>query len=398
MGAKPSTPILSSTPPDPTSSSGFTVPSWIPYTVGSLATVVGIILLIVANQTNVGNDTVKQNYNLGGSLLLIIGFAGIVGKLGFFGWLKDFFSVTETRKAGATIFIVLATTIAIFVALFYNYASSETVSFASAILAILGVVGVFAVLYTYSGKISIANLISRSLLILYYFMPYALFSFGIITDIITRQLQFTGASFTGLTAVLFNYAISLVYTGGNPIDVQGQYNLCEIPGLAFLRSILAPQSMVSVLSTLAYIATYISRSTPGQGFAVAPEYRWPAWALFFGVFGLQYFTLASTGCLANQDGIEYPWNPKVAPLVAMVVSLAYGGIMGAIAFEVLEGRSDTQGASSAGGSPVLGATAKAPSGGSTTPTVGTCAAGSSDGEFICESFENGKLKRTVMTE
>jgi hypothetical protein len=152
--------------------------------------------------------------------------------------------------------------------------------------------------------------------------------------------------------------------------------------------------MVSVLSTIAYIATYISRSTPGQGFAVAFDYRWPAWALFFGVFGLQWIILGSTGCLTKKPGVTYPYDPKMGPLAAMVFSLAWGGILGAIGFEVLEGRSDTQGATGAGGSPALGATVTA----SLTPTVGTCAAGSSDGEFICESFENGKLKRTVMTE
>jgi hypothetical protein len=360
---------------------------------GLASTIVGIVLLIVGNQTNVANDTVKQNYNLGGSMFLIVGVAVIAGKRGF-DWFKGVATETETRKIWGTILIVLMTTIAIFVALFYNYASSETVSFSTAILVILIVVIIFVVLFRFSGKVPIANLISRSLLILFYFMPYAFFTFGIVTDIITRQLQFTGASFTGLTSVLFNYAISLFCTDGVAPTVQKP--LCEIPGLAFLPSILAPQSMVATLSTIAYIATYISRSTPGQGFAVAAEYRWPAWALFFGVFGLQYGVLGVTGCLEPREGIKYPYDPRLAPLVAMAWSLLYGGIMGSVGFGILsiQGREDTTGASSAGGSPALGATVTA----SLTPTVGTCAAGSSDGEFICESFENGKLKRRVMTE
>ena len=360
--------------------------------VGLVSAIVGIVLLIVGNQTNVANDTVKQNYNLGGSIFFIAGAAFIFGNFSGFKKTRAYFEESEKRKVWGTILIVLMTTIAIFVALFYNYASSETVSFSTAILVILIVVIIFVVLFRFSGKVPIANLISRSLLILFYFMPYAFFTFGIVTDIITRQLQFSGASFTGLTAVLFNYAASLLFTGGVAPTVQKP--LCEIPGLAFLPSILAPQSMVATLSTLAYIATYISRSKPGQGFAVAAEYRWPAWALFFGVFGLQYGVLGVTGCLERKEGIEYPYDPRVAPLVAMAVSLLYGGIMGAVGFGVLESRGDTTGATSAGGSPALGADITA----SLTPTVGTCAAGSSDGEFICESFENGKLKRRVMTE
>jgi hypothetical protein len=366
--------------------------------VGLVSAIVGIVLLIVGNQTNVANDTVKQNYNLGGSIFFIAGAAFIFGNFSGFKNTRAYFEGSETRKIWGTILIVLMTTIAIFVALFYNYASSETVSFSTAILVVLIVVIIFVVLFRFSGKVPIANLISRSLLILFYFMPYAFFTFGIVTDIITRQLQFSGASFTGLTAVLFNYAISLLFTNGVAPTVQKP--LCEIPGLAFLPSILAPQPMVATLSTLAYIATYISRSKPGYGYAVAAEYRWPAWALFFGVFGLQYGVLASTGCLQPKEGIVYPfeaeWYPKISPLVAMAGSLLYGGIMGAVGFGVLglEGREDTTGATGAGGSPALGATVTA----SLTPTLGTCAAGSSDGEFICESFENGKLKRRVMTE
>jgi hypothetical protein len=367
---------------------------WLMSSLGGLLIVGALLVLVISNTSNIANDTVKENYNLGGSIGLIVGVAILFQSFGWFTKIAQAASADERRKAIATIFIVLLTTIAIFTALFFNYAKSETVSFATGILAVLIVVVIFAVLYNFSGKIPIANLISRSLLILFYFMPYAFFTFGILTDIITRQLQFTGASFAGFTAVLFNYAISLTFTKGETPEVSNA--LCEIPGLSFLTSAIAPQSMVSVLSTIAYIATYISRSTPGQGFAVSADYRWPSWVLFFGVAGLQTAILSTNGCLAVKEGDVYT-SGLYKPLVAMLGSLFYGGIMGLIGFEVLEKRADTTGATNAGGSPVLGAGVNANLV-IKTPDVGTCAAGSSDGEFICESFENGKLKRRVMTE
>ena len=366
--------------------------NWKSVIFGVLVVLAGIGVMAAGVNANVGSDVDKQNYILGGVFAFILGLGILLARTGAFSVLKDYFSSTEKMKAGVTVFVVLATTIGIFVALFYNYATGETLSFATALLIIIFVVVIFAALFFFSGKIPIANLISRSLLILFYFMPYAFFTFGILVDILTRQIQFTGASFTGFTAVLFNYAFSLVANDGVVPEVEKP--LCEIPGLSFLTSTIMPQSMVSVLSTLAYIATFISRTpTAGGSTAVNAAYIWPSWALFFGIAGLQSVMLASTGCLKTPEGTPLQNSGPVKALKAFLFSLAYGGSIGALAYEFLGKRAGTADAVAAGGSPVLGSTS-----GSTTPTVGTCAAGSSDGEFICESFENGKLKRTVMTE
>lgn len=350
---------------------------------GIAALLVGIALLLVGNLNNQAPDIVKENYNLGGSLTLIIGIALALQNFGLISAAKTYL---EGGQFG-TIIIVLLTVIAIFTALFYPYArTGETMSFASIILILFVVFGIFATLYNYSSRIEIANLISRFLMILYYFLPYGAFTFGILTDILTRQLEFSPASFAGLTGVLLNFAISKIF----PSESKTTNPFCEIPGLAFLSSNIIPQSMMFVLSTIAYIATYISRSDNGalKNFAVDPNYRWPAWALYFGVWTLQEIVLYSNGCIAED---KFKFSLPVTTFLSLVVPLAYGGVLGAVGGAVLGPKAS---AGPPSGVPVLGGAIRP----TTTPTVGTCAAGSSDGEFICESFENGNLKRRVITE
>ena len=354
---------------------------------GVVFVLVAIGVFVAGSQDNSGSDLAKQNYNVGGSLGLILGVALVVYSLGGFSTLSAIVNSSEGSKSVTTIVIVLAATIGIFVALFYNYAPGEAFSFTTMLIVIAIIVAIFGSLFMYSGKIPIANLISRGALTFYYFAPYGFFMFGLLADLLTKRLQFSGASFTGLTAILFNFALSkFVFPDDEPINP-----LCEIPGLAFLSSKLAPQSMVSILSTIAYIATYISRSTISNGsivFAEDAQYRWPAWALFFGVFAVQSGILGYNGCLTIG-----PVSMGAKLSLALVGSLAYGSSLGAIASAILESPSRGPGGTAAApGGPVLGGT------GSTTPTVGTCAAGGSDGEFICESFENGKKTTKVMTE
>lgn len=359
---------------------------------GIAALVVGVALLLVGNLSNQANSVVKENYNLGGSLALILGVALALQNFGLITAAKSYL---EGGQFG-TVIIVMLTIAAIFTALFYPYArTGETMSIASIILIIFVFLGIFATLYNYSSKIEIANLISRFLMILYYFLPYGVFTFGILTDILTNQLEFSPASFAGLTAVLLNFAVSKIFpsetTSTSPPQKTPISPFCEIPGLAFLSSNIIPQSMTFVLTTIAYIATYISRSSISNGsinFAVDPNYRYPAWILYFVVGGIQWIILSSNECITDKT---FKFGKGLTSFLSFAVPLAYGGALGAIGGAVLGPKAS---AAPPSGVPVLGG-ATPPT---TTPTVGTCAAGSSDGEFICESFENGKLKRSVLTE
>lgn len=359
---------------------------------GFVIMVVGAILVYVANGTNQTNNIVKENYNIGGSIILIIGVAIF---LSIFDITQNILPYLREGKYG-TVIIVMLTIAAIFTALFYPYArTGETMSIASIILIIFVFLGIFATLYNYSSKIEIANLISRFLMILYYFLPYGVFTFGILTDILTNQLEFSPASFAGLTAVLLNFAVSKIFpsetTSTSPPQKTPISPFCEIPGLAFLSSNIIPQSMTFVLTTIAYIATYISRSSISNGsinFAVDPNYRYPAWILYFVVGGIQWIILSSNECITDKT---FKFGKGLTSFLSFAAPLAYGGALGAIGGAVLGPKAS---AAPPSGVPVLGG-ATPPT---TTPTVGTCAAGSSDGEFICESFENGKLKRSVLTE
>jgi hypothetical protein len=144
--------------------------------------------------------------------------------------------------------------------------------------------------------------------------------------------------------------------------------------------------MMFTQSAIAYIATYISRSNVGgvSGYVVDADYRWPAWVLYFGIFGIHTLILGANGCLnANRT------------ILGLTVPLAWGGIMGLIGFSILErtGRSNNA-ASQSGGAPVLGATVNT----QLKSDSPTCSAIGNGDEFVCESFKNGKLETKVLTE
>ena len=377
--------------------------------------VIGSILAGVAQTASDGNETVKQNYIGGGSAFIIIGVAVALYASGGFATMVEFSKKTEGGSF-FSLFLVIVVTISIFVALFYSYSPPDVIPFASVVLIILAVLGTVGVLYVFSGKQQIANVITRFAFSLFYFMPYTVFSYGIISDIITRSIQYTPASFTGLTGVLLNFAISAFMSPGG-VAPQVSNPLCEIPGMSQLSSSFVPQPMMFTLSTIAYIATYISRSNIGgiSGYVVNADYRWPAWALYFGVYGLQLVVLSAQGCM----------NPTKA-IGGLLAPLGWGGIMGLIGFSVLE-RGGSPPVPVVPGLPVIPATVsmKCPDGSNSfagkcpavdgkcpngrTPVAGmcslyesssapTCSAGSGDGEFVCESFKNGKLETSVMTE
>jgi hypothetical protein len=270
---------------------------------------------------------------------------------------------TGNRGYWVTLLLVLTITIAVFTGIFYIYTPSEVMPFAAGSTIAVVVLLLLGVLYQFSAKNQIANTITRFAFSLYFFMPYALFTFGIISDSISRKLQYFPAGLAGFTGILFNYALSLISTGGKINTVENA--LCEIPGLSSLSSTLAPQSMMFTLSALAYIATYVNRSNIGgsKGFVLDFDYRWPSWVLFFSVAVLHLIVLKRTGCLANNMQIVY----------GVALPLLWGGLLGFIGFAILE--------RTPSGSP--------PPDSSTVPpekekTTATCSADGQSGEFTCE--------------
>jgi hypothetical protein len=296
---------------------------------------------------------------------------------GIFDSVKSVLTANITRTWGIFI-VVLFLIIGIFTATFYNFSISDTIPFASSIVIILIVGMILFTLNKFSAQGIAANVITRFVFSLYFFMPYALFTFGLVNDAVTKKLQYIPAGFAGLSGVFANFLLSLTLNNGITSPVENP--LCEIPGLSDFSSTLAPQSMMFTLSTLAYIATYISRSNIGgtRGFVLESDYIWPSWVLFFGVAALHIFVLYGTACLT---GTKAAWG--------IVLPLVWGSIMGVIGFSTLERTVDKESTPAD--------TQLKSSSSSDVPTA-TCSAGAKDGEFVCESFENGKLKTKVMTE
>lgn len=367
---------------------------------GPLVVLIVGALLVAAGTGSIGSisdDTEKASFVASGSIIII--FAAVA----FFRF-GGLYEKLQGMQAGTplTVLFVLVVTVLIFVALFYNYAPAATLPFSAGLLIVIGVIAAVFVLYSFSGKAPLANIISRFAFALYFFMPYALFTFGIVFDILNRRIQYVPASFTGLTGVLLNFAISLIYTKGEIPTVKNV--LCEIPGLAQFSSVLAPQPMMFTLSSLAYIATYVSRSNIGgvSGFVNDPQTIGFAWLLFFSIFVLHVAVLGANGCLDRTKTIS-----------GLLMPLVYGGIMGLIGFSILErsGRTPSSPAGSPGVSnegllgpggtricpdgSIPGINGKCPQVSSSAPT---CSAVGGGDEFVCETFKNGKLETSVMTE
>jgi hypothetical protein len=356
----------------------------------------GITMSVISKTTNSTSPVANDNFFGGGIIIAIVGVAILGMTTGFFSQLRNF----ATTVPGGTIFsiiLVLAVVFIIFTILFYNFSNTEALPFATGVLIALSVIAVLGVLFVFSGRKPLASLITRFVFALYHFLPHALFVFGIFFDILNRKVEFTPGSFAGLTGVMLNYIFSLALNKGVVPVVSNP--LCEVPGLSQFTSNLVPQPMMFALSIIAYIATYISRSPTGPGFAsnfaVSADFRWPAWVAYFSVWAIQAFVLWGSGCNLSYYQL----------LGGLIAPLGYGGLIGIAGYSFLEGRSGSS-TSNASSSRFLGSGGiqKCPDGsipdangicGSNTPT---CSAVGNGDEFVCETFKNGKLETTVMTE
>jgi hypothetical protein len=386
MGATTSIPATTSVPSPPPS-----VPFYSSWTWGGGISTLGAFLSIVIFTLSFVLQSTDSSTKTG---LRAAGIAGILifGLVSFFmsslGANTISYFKTSTGLGGnsaAALLVIVVSIIAFALVFIPSYSGATTISdpyLGALVGVIVGAValGFIGILARYSERAKPAEVITHITLILYHFLPYALFLFGPLVDIITQKLQFTPASIVGFSSIFINWIVSIFFNKGVTPIVENY--ACEIPGLAAFTSNLVPQPMMSTLSAVAYIAAYVSKVklsggfiSPTMTFAANTNAIWPIWTFYGALYGLHAAVLNAQKCLTP--------GKAIAGLLAPAM---YGGLVGLIASEVLEPKAS---ASATGSPPILG---------STTPTVGTCAAGSSDGEFICESFENGKLKTKVMTE
>lgn len=363
---------------------------------GGLGKFVGIgvllassIAMIVYGYYSSSEGSFQQNIFIGmGSTALV----GSVIAIGFLVFGSPEITAGFGSNMGAIVAVLIVSAIA-FLIVFSPVIAGESTSkldsgtTAAIILGVLIAVGAMVgfLLQKAPGKI-LSETVRRFALILFFFLPYSLLLFGPIVDAITVKFEFVPATIVGFTSIFMNWAIATFFNNG--ISPPPTNAACEIPGLAMFSSNLVPQPMMASLSILAYIATYISRSTlsgtiinPSISFTNPAGSIWPVWTMY-GVVSAVYIAALMNGRCLTLKGI----------LPAVIAPSVYGGIFGILGFEFLAPRYDPGGPAATNRPPVLGGA------GSTTPAVGTCAAGGSDGEFICESFENGKLKTKVITE
>lgn len=229
--------------------------------------------------------------------------------------------------------------------------------------------------------------------VLYYFLPYSLFLFGIIYDGLVRKIKFFPAGFVGLGAVLINHLLSLATREGGNASIDN--DLCGIPGMNGWGSKIAPQNITFATAVLSYLASYIT-STQSDS-----QYSGIAWAGVFIVWIIQTIVFNRSDCYKyKQTG--WLWtsgNEMVSriapPLLGLFSGMFWGGLSGWLIgtyVGVGPGVDVTQQQSLLGGK----GPAMAPTSG--TAGAGKCSPTDSDDAFVCEAYKNGELVTSTIVE
>lgn len=226
--------------------------------------------------------------------------------------------------------------------------------------------------------------------ILYYFLPYGLFLFGIIYDGLIRKIKFFPAGFVGLINVYLNSLISygISKTSSEDSDV------CGIPGMSKWGSSIAPQNIVFTTTILSYIASYITASQSDSTYSGA------AWGGVGIVFLIQLGMYYNNECYSSKPsgGWLFSFLGSITPpLYALFGGLLVGGLAG-YGFSNLQGDSSGVGLESeqkqvltSGKGPAMAPT-------SGTPGAGKCSSTSNDDQFVCEAYKNGELVTSTIVE
>jgi hypothetical protein len=224
--------------------------------------------------------------------------------------------------------------------------------------------------------------------ILYYFLPYALFLFGVIYDGLVRKIKFFPAGFIGLGAVYLNSAISNL-VGLNTIDKD----ICGIPGMGEWGSDVAPQNIVFITTVLSYIATYLTVKPSGDD----PMSYGSAWIGVIAVWIVQAFIFNQSGCMDPNRwvGGSGPLGSFFVPFIGLLFGVSVGGLSGGLIAQFVDsgsGVSSEQKQSLTSGS----GPAMAPTSG--TAGAGKCSPTDSDDAFVCEAYKNGELVTSTIVE
>lgn len=230
--------------------------------------------------------------------------------------------------------------------------------------------------------------------VLYYFLPYGLFLFGIIYDGLIRKIKFFPAGFTGLGAILINHLISGMLGGATGVSGATDSDICGVPGMSSWGSHIAPQNITFASTVLSYIASYITASQSDS------QYSGIAWSGVFAVWVVQAVMFNVNKCDSSKaSGWMFTFGNSFAskiipPLIGLASGLLWGGLAG-------WGVSRLGG--DAGISPSQQQTLVGDKGPAMAPTsgvtgAGKCSSTDSDDQFVCEAYKNGELVTSTIVE
>lgn len=225
--------------------------------------------------------------------------------------------------------------------------------------------------------------------VLYYFLPYGLFLFGIIYDGMIRKIRFFPAGFIGLGNVYLNSLLSYFISKTPLVDAD----ICGIPGMSQWGSAIAPQNILFSTTVFSYIAAYITTVQSDS------TYSGITWGGVFIIFLIQLAMYYSNKCYDSRPSGSWLFailGSITPPLYALMGGLLVGGLSGYLIASnvgsVGGGIDVTQQQSLVGGK----GPAMAPTSG--TAGAGTCSPTNNDDQFVCEAYKNGELVTSTIVE
>jgi hypothetical protein len=224
------------------------------------------------------------------------------------------------------------------------------------------------------------------------FLPYGILLFGFFADVIGQEFRYSIASFTGLLAILLNYALKpvleRVFTGApassSVVDERGW---CTLPGLEALESRATPMSIVSSSAIITYLLIFAWIDRPASD-NIAISVLLPV------ILIVQMFTFHFSGCSPYYNTSSLMGGFSMAMMLGAIVGTSLWAAInfGAPQYSPFSKFIPTFAATTAGKGGGVGATRN---GGSNGATGGKCSqvGGSTDDDnaYVCEAYKNGQL-------
>ena len=226
--------------------------------------------------------------------------------------------------------------------------------------------------------------------VLYYFLPYALFLFGVIYDGLVRKIKFFPAGFIGLAAVYVNSWFSFGLSKGTTVIDK---DVCGIPGMSAWGSHIAPNNILFSTTVMSYIASYISVSQSDSSYTGA---AWGGVGIVFLISAIRfYFDKCS---VENAPSVGWIAGGFGSVIIALLAGAGIGSLSGGLIAKYVTGDTAGIGLSSEAKQTLTQTSKPAMASTSDTAGAGTCSPTGDDDQFVCEAYKNGELVTSTIVE